>query len=69
MEDFRKSRATPHTLHKINALVRGAVKFTRYLHDPPFWLKLPVFLVKIANSNIMPTLRGFRWYPYFGAQE
>ena len=28
------------------------------------------FLVKIANSNvIMPTLRGFRWYPYFGAQE
>ena len=28
-----------------------------------------VFLVKIANSNVMPTLRGFRWYPYFGAQE
>ena len=27
------------------------------------------FLVKIANSNVMPTLRGFRWYPYFGAQE
>ena len=26
-------------------------------------------LVKIANSNVMPTLRGFRWYPYFGAQE
>ena len=27
------------------------------------------FLVKIANiynySNFMPTLRGFRWYPYF----
>ena len=22
-----------------------------------------------ANSNVMPTLRGFRWYPYFGAQE
>ena len=21
------------------------------------------------NSNVMPTLRGFRWYPYFGAQE
>ena len=27
------------------------------------------FLVKIANGNVMPTLRGFRWYPYFGAQE
>ena len=27
------------------------------------------FLVKIANSNFMPTLRGFRWYPYFVAQE
>ena len=27
------------------------------------------FLVKIVNSNVMPTLRGFRWYPYFGAQE
>ena len=26
-------------------------------------------LVKIANSNVMPMLRGFRWYPYFGAQE
>ena len=26
-------------------------------------------LVKIANSNFMPTLRGFRWYPYFVAQE
>ena len=27
------------------------------------------FLVKIANSNFMPTLCGFRWYPYFVAQE
>ena len=27
------------------------------------------FLVKIMNSNFMPTLRGFRWYPYFVAQE
>ena len=27
------------------------------------------FLVQIANSNFMPTLRGFRWYPYFVAQE
>ena len=31
------------------------------------------FLVKIANiknyGNFMPTLRGFRWYPYFVAQE
>ena len=31
------------------------------------------FLVKIANiiiySNFMPTLREFRWYPYFVAQE
>ena len=27
------------------------------------------FLVKIANSNFMSTLRGFRWYPYFVAQE
>ena len=26
-------------------------------------------LVKIANNNFMPTLRGFRWYPYFVAQE
>ena len=26
-------------------------------------------LAKIANSNFMPTLRGFRWYPYFVAQE
>ena len=25
--------------------------------------------VKIANSNFVPTLRGFRWYPYFVAQE
>ena len=32
------------------------------------------FLVKIANiannySNFMPTLRGFRWFPYFVARE
>ena len=27
------------------------------------------FLVKIVNSNFMPTLRGFRWDPYFVAQE
>ena len=28
------------------------------------------FLVKIANyGNFMPTLRGFRWYPYFVARE
>ena len=32
------------------------------------------FLVKIANknyiySNFMPTLRGFRWFPSFVAQE
>ena len=30
------------------------------------------FLVKIANinySNFMPTLHGFRWFPYFVAQE
>ena len=26
-------------------------------------------LVKIVNSNFMPTLRGFRWYPYFVTQE
>ena len=25
--------------------------------------------LKIANSNVVPTSRGFRWYPYFGAQE
>ena len=24
---------------------------------------------KTANSNVMPTLRGFRWYPYFVAPE
>ena len=28
-----------------------------------------VFLVKTANSNVMPTLRGFGWYPFFVAQE
>ena len=27
------------------------------------------FLVKIANNNFMPSLRGFRWYLYFVAQE
>ena len=26
-------------------------------------------LIKIANSNFVPTLRGFRWYPFFVAQE
>ena len=26
-------------------------------------------LVKIVNSNVMPTLRGFRWYPYIVSQE
>ena len=26
------------------------------------------FLVKITNSNVMPTLHGFRWYLYFEAQ-
>ena len=26
------------------------------------------FLVKIANSNVMPTLHGFNWYLSFGAQ-
>ena len=24
-----------------------------------------IIIVKIANSNVIPTLRGFRWYPYF----
>ena len=28
-----------------------------------------VFLVKTANSNVMPALRGFRWYPYFVAPD
>ena len=27
------------------------------------------FLVKIAESNVMPTLREFRWYQYFVALE
>ena len=27
------------------------------------------FLFQIVNSNFMPTLCGFRWYPYFVAQE
>ena len=27
------------------------------------------FLVKIANSNFMPMLRGFHWYLYFVAQK
>ena len=26
------------------------------------------FLVKIANNNVMPTLRQFQWYQCFGAQ-
>ena len=26
-------------------------------------------VVKMVNSNFMPTLRGFRWYPFFVAQE
>ena len=26
------------------------------------------FLVKIANSNVMSTYKGFCWYPYLGAQ-
>ena len=28
-----------------------------------------VFLFKIVDSNVMPILRGFHWYPYFVAQE
>ena len=28
-----------------------------------------MFLVKVTNSNFMPMLRGFHWYPYFVAQE
>ena len=28
-----------------------------------------IIIVKIANRNVMPTLRGFRWYPYFVASE
>ena len=27
------------------------------------------FSVKTENSNVMLTLRGFRWYPYFVAPE
>ena len=27
------------------------------------------FLVKTANSNVMPALRGFRRYPYFVAPD
>ena len=27
------------------------------------------FLVKTSNSNVMPALRGFRWYPYFVAPD
>ena len=30
-------------------------------------LQNEAFLVKIANSNVMPTLREFRWYLYFGS--
>ena len=26
-------------------------------------------VVKIMNSNVMPTMHGFRWYPYFVAQD
>ena len=28
-----------------------------------------IVFIKTVNSNVMPTLRGFRWYPYFVAQE
>ena len=31
--------------------------------------ELIIFKVKTVNSNVMPTLRGFRWYLYFVAQE
>ena len=31
--------------------------------------RIEAFLVKIANSNFMPALRGFLWYPYFVAQD
>ena len=27
------------------------------------------FSVKTENSNVMITLRGFRWYPYFVPPE
>ena len=27
------------------------------------------FLIKTANSNVMPALRGFRWYPYYVAPD
>ena len=28
-----------------------------------------IVLVKTANSNVMPALRGFRWYLYFVAPD
>ena len=28
-----------------------------------------IVLVKTANRHVMPTLHGFRWYPYFAVPE
>ena len=45
-------------------ILRICARRRRSLNEP--------FLVKIANinyGNFMPALRGFRWYPYFVAQE
>ena len=42
-------------------ILRICARRRRYLNE--------AFLVKIANSIFMPTLRGFRWYPYVVAQE
>ena len=58
---------------KVNAhnasLCTYAYLYFGYAHEEGRQMRAKVqneaFLVKIANSNIMPTLRGFRWYPYF----
>ena len=59
------SLSTNYVLMHIIFILRICARRRRSLNE--------TFLVKIANnynySNFMPTLRGFRWYPYFVAQE
>ena len=40
-----------------------------YIQDMRTKVKECAVTSECANSNVMPTLRGFRWYLYFVAQE
>ena len=44
-------------------ILRICTRRRRSLNEAFLVLKLRIY------SNFMPTLRGFRWYPYFVAQE